>query len=171
MTVIASQSISGFLADISSTNASPGSGAAAAVMLATAAALARKALAITLKHSSENGRLVEAGGQLAAIEESALAGADEDSALFADLIVMQQADPPQPDDVDLQARKLVELAERLVGLGAELTRLVESVSEEVRETMKNDVLAALALCESATLILRANAAENARLVRNSVHAG
>ncbi|MDX3909822.1 MAG: cyclodeaminase/cyclohydrolase family protein [Sphingobium sp.] len=171
MTIIASQSISGFLADLSSTSSSPGSGAAAAVTLSTAAALARKALAITLKHDPENQRLVEADRQLLGIVEAALAGADEDSALFADLIAMQQAEPVQSGDVDLQARRLVELAERLIGLGAELTALVRSVSDDVSETMKNDVLAALALCESATLILRANATENARLVGNSAHIG
>src|SRR6185437_14262292 len=132
-----------FLRDLSSDDRLPGSGAAGAIALALAAACAAKAAAITLKHAPDNAPLRVAHENLVSYIDAAMEGSDEDMQGFTRFLRQRSAEAAQ--SVVRADRKLLELVEQL-------TRSLEVLNAEVRQSVAGDVVAARALTEAARAI-------------------
>lgn len=147
---IAWQSVSDVLEATASEKPAPGSGAAAALALGLGAACAGKAARITLKHHPERKELVAADVRLAQIRAEALRQGDGDAACFAALVAHEPG----------VAERLIEIGRNLLAHAAEAKALIDSMADTVAPIMRNDILAAQTLIESAESIARANLAEN-----------
>lgn len=158
MSSIADEPIGTFLSHIASIEPSPGAGAASGVALAIAAALARKAVLMTLKHREDAG-LSRADARLSAIGEAALALADEDAARFAAMLSAKQEGPVEADRAEAEAEGLEDLASRMLALCDEIAEIVQDARLLINANMMNDLTAALSLSTSAAAIQRANASE------------
>jgi len=165
MSGLASQPIGEFLAGMASTNPAPGAGSAGAVALALGIACARKALAMTLRHRPDDGRIAELCARFASLSDQAMAGAAADEAGFAAYIgvLRQPHDAPGRDEAERQALEdLVAIGENMVALADEVRALILGVRAEIIPAMANDIGAALALVAAARSIEAECAAESAR---------
>ena len=145
-----------FLRDLSSDEGRAGSGAAGAIALALAAACAAKAAAITLKHTPENGQLLEARGKLLAHIDEAIEGSDNDSERFLQFLRHRSR---------LAAQRVISADEKLLDLVDELAVILESIDPQIRQNVAGDLVAARALSVAARTIQVENIAEMQRAVR------
>jgi formiminotransferase-cyclodeaminase len=137
---------------IASDRIAPGSGSAAAVGLALAAACAGKAVAISCKHHP-NSALARAKDLLTQIAVHALAGADEDASRFHAFIGKQDS---------CSAHELLDAAHRLRQLGSTLIRAIEECSADILPNVQADITAARALCNAFFQIETNNLIDNQR---------
>jgi len=136
---------------IGSADVSPGAGAAGAVGLALAAACARKAAAVTLKHRPDDAALTKVCSELSDIALGALRGADEDAAQFETFI--HEADAQS-------AEHLLQVGARLTRTARVVTALLSDLAERVDPAVRADVAAAQALCDAFTEIETMNLEQN-----------
>lgn len=154
---IAEETVASVLAGIASTKPAPGSGAAGAIALAMACATARKALQLSLKHHPDHAAFAKSDARLSVICGAALQAADQDARHFACFIAAQQ----NGADLEIrgQACLLIDLSDEVDGLCKEVTDIVSASGEQAIGSVKNDMLAAHALCRCADAINRANGRE------------
>lgn len=148
---IAWQSVADVLEATASDKPAPGSGAAAALALGLGAACAGKAARMTLKHHPERDALAAADARLAEIRAEALRDGDGDAACFAALVAHEPG----------VAERLIEIGRNLLDRAIEAKALVMRIEPAVAPIMRNDILAAQALIDSAAMIARANLTDNA----------
>jgi hypothetical protein len=148
MESIADQPLGRLASAIASRAPSPGAGVAAAAALALGIACARKAAAITLKHSPDRPGIDTNDARLAELQETALRLADTDASCFPAAI---RHEPTATE-------RLVEGNEDLLACSDEAERVVARLSVQVDPGMRNDILAATALIAAAATIVRANLA-------------
>ncbi|MGK2909722.1 MAG: cyclodeaminase/cyclohydrolase family protein [Sphingobium sp.] len=151
---IADETVTSVLAGIASTKPAPGSGAAGALTLALACATARKALQLSLKHHPDQAELARYDARLSVICKAALQAADRDAHYFACFIAATQngSDPEMRD----QARLLADLSNEMGTFCEDVAHIVSAGGGKVIASVKNDILAAQALCKCADTINRAN---------------
>jgi formiminotetrahydrofolate cyclodeaminase len=145
---------------ISSSQISPGAGAAGGVTLALAAACAAKAVGISLKHSPLDAPLAAALAGLEKVRFFALQGADLDAQAFSDFIKHKSA---------AGAAELVETGEAMAHLIAALFAIIKNVEPHVRSSVAGDLLAAKSLAAAAGTIQSANEAEAKDTQRSMKH--
>ncbi|MBA2918297.1 hypothetical protein GON01_04830 [Sphingomonas sp. MAH-20] len=148
---IAWQSVAEVLEATASDAPAPGSGAAAALALGLGVACASKAARITLKHHPERQALAAADARLGEIRADALRDGDGDAACFAALVAHEPG----------VAERLVEIGEHLLARTLHARALVAEMEASVAPIMRNDLLAARLLIDSAEAIVRANLAGTA----------
>jgi hypothetical protein len=123
------------------------------VTLALAAACARKAVAISLKHQPGHALLTRAAERLDAIARRALRGADEDARQFEEFL---HAKDPQA------VEKLTRAEVRMLQLARELLQVMREVAGDVAPVVGGDMLAAAALCRAVLTIQAENLDETLR---------
>jgi formiminotetrahydrofolate cyclodeaminase len=136
---------------IGSADVSPGAGAAGAVGLALAAACARKAAAITLKHRPDDAALGKLRSELSDIVRRALRGADEDASQFETFIRERDAQ---------SAENLLQVGAGLTRAARALTELLSDLADRVDPAVRADVTAAQALCDAFSEIETINREQN-----------
>ena len=137
------------LAELGSDRITPGSGVAAAVAVALAAACLQKALAITLKHRNSP-TLFQASQRLPAIVATALHDGDRDAATFRHLVHRDSPDA---------ANEVHEADSALLKLIDEIRDVANRVEPEIRDNMAGDIAAARALLDAASATLANNISE------------
>jgi uncharacterized NAD-dependent epimerase/dehydratase family protein len=147
---IADQPLGRLASAIASREPSPGAGVAAAAAAALGIACARKAAAITLKHSPDQPGIDTSDARLAELQDMALRLADTDASCFPAAVRHDQE----------AAERLVEGDNALLTCTDEASGLIARLAVQVDEVMKNDIFAAHALLEAAATIVRANRTEN-----------
>jgi formiminotetrahydrofolate cyclodeaminase len=147
---IADCRVQDLLAAIASTQVSPGAGVAGAVALGLAAACLGKAVAISLKHHSDDAELRRAADTCAQVARLALMDADQDAAEFAQFIHSHSREA---------AERLVDTGEALAKLRNVLVNLAESIEPRIEKNMAGDLLAARALAEAAKAVYAYNETE------------
>ncbi|HEU4968279.1 cyclodeaminase/cyclohydrolase family protein [Sphingomonas sp.] len=145
---IAWQSVAEVLEATASEEPAPGSGAAAALALGLGAACAGKAARITLKHHPERLALAAADARLAEIRADALRDGDGDAACFTALVAHEPG----------VADRLIEIGEHLLVRTLHAKAVVAEMEAGIMPIMRNDMLAARMLIDSAEAIVRANLA-------------
>ncbi len=139
------------LARLASDAISPGSGAAAAVTLAFAAACAGKALAISRKHRPAGESLKAAETRLADIVDSSLERADADAALFESFLHHKDR---------THADALLRADDSAQALARDLGAVLDDIGGEIHPVVAGDMAAARALLSAANLIQSRIRAEN-----------
>jgi hypothetical protein len=147
---IAWNSVSDVLEATASERPAPGSGAAAALALSLGTACAAKAARITLKHHPERSALAVADARLSQIRSESLRDGDGDGECFTALINHEPG----------VAERLIAIGRSLLDRAVEAKGLVAKIEDKVAPIVRNDILAARELIESAEAIVRANLAEN-----------
>lgn len=168
MSDLSDQSLRSFVEALSSDAPSPGAGAAGAVALALAAGCARKAIAITRRHSPADGELEAAAERLAGISSGALDGAVADAELFTRLMhaisaARRQGEGDAAPPVRERASALVHEGDRVMALAEELRSVLTGVRERLDPVMQGDVAAALALADAFAAIQLGNQREAERM--------
>jgi formiminotetrahydrofolate cyclodeaminase len=138
---------------ICSNSVAPGSGAAAALTLALAAACGGKAVSISLKHS-DDAELHRALDRFQELYRYALQEADDDAAAFAAWVEDRSAD---------SIEELIESEEKMARLVNALLVTISQVEPFVRANMVGDLVAAKALARAAKTIQMTNEAETKRV--------
>lgn len=138
------------IALIGSDQVAPGAGSAGAVALALAAACARKAAAVSLKHHPSETVLQGALECCDEIARHAMSDADLDSEAFRSFIRTRSA---------AAAARLVDTGEKLAHLIDALTAVVDAVEPRIKSSMAGDLSAARALAAAARRIQAGNEAE------------
>jgi Formiminotransferase-cyclodeaminase len=141
---------------IASDDVSPGAGSAAAVGLALAGACARKAVAISEKHRTDDAVISRAGDAFKEICYLALQGADEDATRFRAFMKHKSGS---------SAQDLIDSGERLQRLGAVLLSVLDEIESHIEPTVAGDLAAARALCKAFMKIQSKNLQES----RNGLH--
>ncbi len=139
---------------IGSSAVSPGAGVAGAVALALAAACARKAASVSLKHQADDSVLQQAQATLEEIEREALVDGERDAEAFSTLVHEKNR---------AAVEQLLGEEERFGHLIARLTVAIDAVAPRVRAAMTGDVIAAKALVTAAQRILDSNEREALKL--------
>ena len=148
---LATRPLGSVIEAIASDAIAPGAGSAAAVGLALAAACARKAVVISLKHHPNDDSLTQAEKKLADVTHRALRGADVDAASFREFMLEKDA---------ASAEELVATGKHLEQLGAALLAVLDSLECRVDLIVRGDIRAARALCSAFSEIQSENVAEN-----------
>jgi formiminotetrahydrofolate cyclodeaminase len=156
--VLAQKSMAGLLAEIAAGHPTAGSGAAAATTLALGLACLRKAVAVSVRHAPDDGRLDGADLRLGALMEEALGCADGDTQGFAAMLAAERRGDAE-ERTRLSA-ELVALDERMDQLCARVRIEADALQAAIIGTMANDLLAARLLSDAAAGIARANREEN-----------
>lgn len=136
--------------EISSDRPAPGAGAAGAIVLALAAACARKAASIALKHRPDDADLQRAVDSFAQIATRALSAADADAAAFERFLHDKQQN---------QAWQLILTDETLVQLSNELIAAANAFESRTEWTLAGDFAAARLLAQASRMIHERNIAE------------
>jgi formiminotetrahydrofolate cyclodeaminase len=135
---------------------SPGSGAAAAVTLAFAAACAGKALAISRKHRPAEDYMNTAEKRLGEIVRSSLERADADASLFESFIHHKDRKA---------AEALVRADEAAQALSRELAAVLDEIGAAIHPVVAADIAAARMLLSAASQIEARIRAENQQAAR------
>lgn len=138
------------LAHIGASTVSPGSRVAEAVALALAAACARKAVSITLKHQPENLELRSAARTFGLIAAIALEDGDRDAEAFEAFVHAKNT--PSIDRLVCQGENFKELIDMFASA-------IEQVAPSIQANMAGDLIAAKALAAAAQQIQQQNGAE------------
>jgi hypothetical protein len=146
--------ISELLELIGSSAVSPGAGVAGAVALALAAACARKAASVSLKHRADDSELRRVQVTLEDIERDALVGGERDAEAFSGLIHERSR---------AAVERLICEEERLGYLIARLTFAIDAVAPRIQAAMTGDIVAAKALVSAAQRIRDSNEGETLEL--------
>lgn len=150
---LADRTLADVLNELASEAVSPGSGAAAAVTLAFAAACAGKALAISRRHRPANEALRAAEARIATLVRRSLERADADAALFEKFI---------HDKSSAAAAELLRADASSQALGRELDGILDEIDPAIHPVVAGDMAAARALLSAAGLIQARIRAENQR---------
>ncbi|NNM76098.1 hypothetical protein HJG53_04140 [Sphingomonas sp. ID1715] len=150
MESIADQTLGRLASAIASRAPAPGAGVAAAAALALGIACGRKAAAITLKHNPDRPGIDANDARLGELQDAALRLADQDAQCFRAAIAQASGAEEQ----------LVRGDRALLACADEADAVIARLAVQVDEIMRNDILAGRALIEAASLIVRANLAEN-----------
>ena len=129
---------------------SPGCGAAASLTLALAAACGAKAVAVSLKHVTEDKDLQEALGYFRGIARRALDGADRDSEAFARFLQEQTEEASE---------ELVDVVEDVDALAVHLLTQLDKIAPRIDSRVMGDMIAARTLAHAARTIERRNVTE------------
>jgi formiminotetrahydrofolate cyclodeaminase len=152
----ANKTLEEVLTSLASDAVSPGSGAAAAVTLAFAAACAGKALAISRKHRPAEVYMNAAEKRLADIVRSSLERADADASLFESFIHHKDREA---------AEALVRADEATQALSRELAAVLDEIGSAVHPVVAGDIAAARVLLSAASQIEARIRAENQQAAR------
>jgi len=150
-TNIADQTLAGVIEAVASASIAPGAGAAGAIVLALAAACGRKAIAVTLRHRSEDAVLSKAAEQLAYISGRALAGAQEDGERFKEFVQDKEAGASQ---------RLINAEQSLLSLAELLAATLREIEAHIDPVMAGDIVAAHALHKAFVVVGRTNLEES-----------
>lgn len=143
---------------------SPGSGAAAGIALAMAAACTRKAALLSVaQDQAASAMLTKAAERLAVLMARALADSEIDATCFPELLAAMRADDRIAERESAAA--LVREASGVVALAGLCGQEVDRVDPHIKPSLANDLLSARALLAAARTIASANAADNARALR------
>jgi formiminotetrahydrofolate cyclodeaminase len=153
---LAERTLADILAALASDAISPGSGAAAAVVLAFAAACAGKALAISEKHRPAEGNVKAAEEQLVVLVRRALERADADARFFAEFT--------HHKDV-ASTKELLEADEVSRSLAQELAEVLNEIEPTIHPVVAADIAAARTLLSAVSAIEERIQAENQRDAR------
>ena len=152
---------------IGSTAHAPGDGAAGGVVIALAAACARKAILITLTHGPDEADLGPKAERLGRIAEAALGGATGDALAFAALIAAYQLPKDSAAAAAEREAAIRDRATETAQVGADLRALaieVRSIAEAARPAispiMANDITAAIVLARAGEQIQADNIRES-----------
>ncbi len=140
---IANLRVEDLVAQIGSSDVSPGAGSAGAVALALAAACATKAVSVSLKHHPDELELRSALVSFTKIARLALTDADRDADAFAEFI-------HEPNSAAID--RLVCEGEKMAELIATLATIIEQIEVRIRPNMTGDLVAAKALMGAASRI-------------------
>jgi formiminotetrahydrofolate cyclodeaminase len=146
------------LARLASDAVSPGSGAAAAVTLAFAAACAGKALAISRKHRPAEDYVNAAEKRLADIVRASLERADADGKYFESFIHTKDR---KAADALLQADEAAQ------SLTRELTTVLDEIAGTIHPVVAGDIAAARALLGAASVVQERIRAENQKAAQDA----
>ena len=135
---------------IGSNSISPGAGVAGAVALALAAACARKAVTISLKHHPDSAEFLAARANLKLIASIALDDGERDSEAFFAFL----HDKSQP-----AVNRLICEAEQFAELLAMFTATIDGIDSKIQANMAGDLFAARALAAAARQIEEHNKSE------------
>jgi formiminotetrahydrofolate cyclodeaminase len=131
------------LTALASDAVSPGSGAAAAVTMAFAAACAGKALAISRKHRPAEDYVNAAELRLKEIVRASLERADADATLFENFIHHKNQQT---------AQALLRADEAAQGLSRELSEVLDKIGPTIHPVVAGDIAAARALLSAASQV-------------------
>jgi formiminotetrahydrofolate cyclodeaminase len=140
---LADRTLADVLTALASDAISPGSGAAAAVTMAFAAACAGKALAISRKHRPAGEDMNAAEQRLADIVRLSLERADADAKLFESFIHHKNQQT---------AHALLRADEAAQGLTRELNTLLDKIEPTIHPVVAGDIAAARALLHAAITV-------------------
>jgi formiminotetrahydrofolate cyclodeaminase len=146
------------LTRLASDAVSPGSGAAAAVTLAFAAACAGKALAISRKHRPAEDYVNAAEKRLAEIVRASLERADADGKLFESFIHTKDR---KAADALLQADDAAQ------SLTRELTTVLDEIAGTIHPVVAGDMAAARALLGAASVVEERIRTENQKAAKEA----
>lgn len=139
---------------IGSSAVSPGAGVAGAVALALAAACARKAASVSLKHHADDQVLQRAQATLEEIEREALVDGERDAEAFSTLVHEKSR---------VTVERLLREEERLGYLITRLTVEIEAIASRIQAAMTGDIVAAKALVSATQRICDSNRGETLNL--------
>jgi formiminotetrahydrofolate cyclodeaminase len=154
----ATRTLEDVLTALASDAVSPGSGAAAAVTLAFAAACAGKALAISRKHRPAADDVNAAERRLKEIVRASLERADADAALFESFIHHK---------TQQSAQALLRADETAQGLSRELSTVLDKIEPTIHPVVAGDIAAARALLLAAGLVESRIRSENQRAAQSA----
>jgi formiminotetrahydrofolate cyclodeaminase len=140
------QTLEAFVTALAGDRPTPGSGAAAGAALALACACAAKAFAVTARRRKGDARLAAAAEAARRLADQALAGAEQDAALFEAFVHGRDRRRREAaDDLAAASGDLAQTAEALAALCA-------APELEVGGSLKADIDAALSLAAAAAAI-------------------
>jgi formiminotetrahydrofolate cyclodeaminase len=160
--MFAQNSLEELLDRIGADTPSPGSGTAAAAVLAIGIACLRKAIAVSARHKPADADLKAAGERLSSLADQAVVAATADEHGFPRLLAAEKSGSDA--DRSSVAEDLVALGQRFQHLCQAVHREADQLESHIVAIMVNDLLAARVLSDAAGRIARANADENASLI-------
>lgn len=150
---LADRPLADLLAALASDAISPGSGAAAAVVLGFAAACAGKALAISRRHRQADDIVLAAEQRLVVLVRRALERADADARFFEEFTHHKDS---------RRAKELLDSDELSQSLAQELGRVLDEIEPTIHPVVAADIAAARTLLAAASAIEDRIQAENQR---------
>lgn len=173
---LASTTVGGFLADLAARQPVPGGGAAAGVVVATAAGLAsmvvaysigRKALA---EHAAE---LESIAARLETLRSDALAAAEDDARAYAELQSLWGLDKEDPRRVERWAAAVdaaIEAPRSIMTIAVEILEISERLEDRSNRMLRSDLAIAATLADAGHRSAAANVRINLPLLDDPARA-
>jgi len=173
---LASTTVGGFLADLAARKPVPGGGAAAGVVVATAAGLAsmvvaysigRKALA---EHAAE---LESIAARLETLRSDALAAAEDDARAYAELQSLWGLDKEDPRRVERWAAAVdaaIEAPRSIMTIAVEILEISERLEDRSNRMLRSDLAIAATLADAGHRSAAANVRINLPLLDDPARA-
>lgn len=170
------QVVGGFLDALAAKQPVPGGGAAAGLVLATAASLGSMVLRYSVEKpafAAHRGELESILAELDRMRSEALAAADADARAYAGLQSVwkiPKEDPSRASTMRSAAAQAIEAPRRIMTLASRLLDLAETLPDRTAKSLASDLAIAALLADAGFRAASANVRINLPLVGDAAHA-